>query len=826
MTTTVQPPAAPSRLLRAKLLAPLTSVRHRTYFVYVREPGSARLVPDARLRAIVVGADTLQLGDELVHQPAIGRTSVTWHQHTGQSVSSGVLFFAAGGLLCHGTITSGPPDATVRSEVFASAVPPSTYATKVTKQRQPVGTDPGSLPPDAWRAGPSLQLGYQLDPSTGFPDPVVRLAGQDFSQLVGLNVNDTDQLELGIAADSESSVICAVDPTLPLTAEAVFALSGKTFSGTVQATCADPSGTGAYLLTGEATSSLAVPRPRLVARPMAALAAAATPSLGELLSLVPDSSVADQSNALMVQCMKWSLGQADPGKGWLHDFWLQGPPALPPDRIALVKRDLSWYQDQFAVSYLSYGLNDLTGPASPDTHLDAAQAAKLSAYLSSGMGTSESYARQSSGLFQQAYQDAKPRLAAYVADGARWAAELLDYAGAGTPLLQMCNRIVATNDASSAGNITALLTMLDPSGAAAAAYQQRLLANLLVKASLQTTVQDEAWTMGWLPDLLEAFADRYAPPTPANVRSAADAGSTETEAGGEAVDVAKALRQAAEGFGGFTELAKALLQCYMQYKGLPLAKQGEAAAEAFEKAYPKYGTAAKILFIVSWGVGLLSVITALINFSDLSGTQRAGAITKVISLVNDGVEFGLKLFKPAPTVSDWVALQEFTAQPSSLNTVSSIGTGLAGEEFEEIALTETTALFDKSTGAVNPEGTTWVKVFSGAEKVVAWIGVAIAAVSTVLSFIDFINDIRKGHVPQAVLDGILTAANAAMTVSLVVGIALESLAATFAASVFAVIGLVITIIEMFLPEPKEPTPAESFMTKVAIPFVDALPVQA
>ena len=821
MTSTAPLPLT-TPALRRSLLAPRTTVRRRTYYVYVREPGADRFVPDPGLPVIVCQASTLQVGTDVVTDPDFGRTSVTWHQQAGSASTSGVLFFADDGLTCHGSVTLGPATADAAPvEVFASAVPPTTYATRVTRQRQAAGTDPASLPADAWGEGPQVELGYRIDPGTSFPRTLVRMAGQDVSDLVALNVDSDDRLVLSVDAGGESTVICETAPGLPLAEALTFALDGESFAGVVTATCADPAGSGSYLVTGAATTSVAVPAPT-APRELEALAVApAARSLAELLSLVPDASVGDQSNALLVQGMKWAIGQDGTGRGWLHDFWLQETPTLPQQRIDLVSTDLSWYQKQFSVAYLSYGLNGLTGPSAPATQLDADQAARLQDFLTRELATSMSYTRQKSGLYRQAYVDAKPRLTAYVADGATWAARLLAYAGSGPALSQMTNRIMATNDASAPGNITSLLTMLDPEGPSAGTYQERVLSNLLTKASLQTTVQDETWTMSWLPDLLEAFAEKFAP---AAAPARAAMASVSADDSDDAASVASAVREAADYFGNFTELAKQLVGCLISAKGQPLVRQSEDAAEAFARAYPNHAKAARVLFVIAWAGGLFSVIMAFVDFRKLSDTQKAAAINQTISLVNDAVEAGLKLFKPKPTIDDWVELDTFVSEPTSLESVSTLSENLLGEEWVSVALDETTPLFNAGTREVAVAGTAWTKIFTTAEKVVAWIGVAVAAVATVLSFIDFVRDIRDGHVTQAVLDGVLTAANAAMTVSLVLGIVLESVAAMFVASVFAIVGLIITIIELFLPQPKEPTPADRFMSDYAVPFVDSLPV--
>jgi hypothetical protein len=803
---------------RPRLRAPGSAVRLRPYFVYARPAEGDRMVPDPEIPVIVLADDRIQVGKQLILGVDYGRTTVSWSHMQSGWVSSGHLFFSADGVHCHGNVAIGPSAAeAVARPIFASALPPSAYGTLITTQRYPAGTDPASLPDSAWEAGLRVDLGYRLDPGTGFPQTYVGIDGRDLSDYVGLSVNANDDLVLQLEADSDAAVLCAVDSSLLLSQVITFSTFGEKFAGTVQATCADQAGVGAYLCQGSALSHRAAPHASEV---VAAMAGAAAPSLAELLSLVPDQSVSDSTNALLVENMKWAISRSDAEKAWLTDFFVEQPPVLPASRTDLIEKDLGWYQQQLSLGYLSYGLDGLTGPAEPAVHLDADQRARLKAFLETGLGQSTPFARQMEGLFQSAFLAAKPRLAAYLADGETWAATLLDYVGSDAALTNMSNRIAATNDATGASNITSLLQTLDPSGASAKTYQQRLIGNLLLSASLQTSVQDEDWTMQWLPDALMAFVEQYAP-GPAQPMAAAE-GPADDRA-----KVAANLKDAAEFFGSFTELAKEISKIFVRVKGLPLMRQGEEATAAFARKYPRFATAANVMFLIAWAGGVFSVIVAFVDWDELSPTEKAAAINKTISLTGDAAEAIVGLLKPKPTMNDYLELVDFTAREDTIERVGQIGRDLAGEdEFLARGIDETTALFDAESRTIAAEGTVWVKVLTGAEKVLGWLGVAVSAVATVLSFVDFVNDITKGDVSKAVLDGILTAANAAMTVALVLGIVLESTIAMIAASVFCVVGLVITIIEIFMPEPKTPTPADTFMAQSAVPFVNSLPAPA
>jgi hypothetical protein len=529
---------------------------------------------------------------------------------------------------------------------------------------------------------------------------------------------------------------------------------------------------------------------------------------------VPDESVADERNALLVESMKWAIGQSADERSWLGDLFEQQAPALSAAREELIEPDMSWYQQQLAPAYLTQGLDGLTGAGAPETHLDEAQRGKLANYLEHGLGQSPAYARQMQGLLETAHLAAKPRLALYTADGANWASQLLDYVSTGDELTITVNRIAAANDARAVGGLTALLQALDPSGASSATYQRRVLAGSLFSASLQTSIRDADWTMEWLPQALTAFVDRFG-------SAAAPPGG----APGDRTVVADAVQQAAGYFGSFTALASELTTLFVRSGGTSLITEAEDAADAFAREYPNLSDASRVMFVIAWVGGLFSVTMAFVGWDKLSGAEKARAVDDTVGLAGDAAETIVGLLEPKLQEDVYAELVELAARDRSLDVLFDIGQAAAGDDaFVARAVDELTPLFDAGSRTVLADGTLWAKVLAGADKVVAWLGVAVAAVATALSTLDFVNDIKAGNVTQAVLDGVLVAANAALTVALVLGIVLESAVAMIAASVFALAGLVVTIVELFLPAPTEPSPAERFMHDRGVPFVDGLPV--
>ncbi len=800
--------------------------------MYVPDAGG-QLRLDPKMPVIDITREVLRIGDHEVHDVDFGTNSISWAAAREGSFTSGQLVFAPDGVTCRGFVAFGPSAASASHQaVFASAVPPTSYRTQITRQRHPTGTDPASLPEDAWQPGVELDLGYTLNPATGFPESAVKLDSQDVAIYVSLAVTkDTDLLVLGVDATVERDVVCAVDPSLYTGLKATFSLFGDAFAGEVASTCADAQGSGTYLWRG--TALTAVPAEVLArlrapaaqaARPHRAAAVGDTPSIAELLSLVPDQRVNDTANAMLVENTRWAIAQDPRRASWNPDLFGVQPPALAADRQKLIGQSLDWYQKQFAVSYLTWGLNDVEGPAAPEVTLSSDQRQKLSGFLKRGLGESGDYAKQMHGLYGEAYLTAKRPLAKYL--GADWADKLLDAVGSGSLLNNAVGQIVVNHDAGQASGISALLQTLDPSGKAAATYQERLLSKLLLSYSLQTRVTDLDLAMSWLPDALQAFAETYGTKPNAALALAAAAGpraAGDQDGKPDKTQVADAVRDAAEHLGGWSELAKELAKLMILSKGRTLAQQGEDAAEAFATAYPRLAVAGRAVFFVAWVGGMFNVIVSFLGYEDLSPTEKASTIVDLVGLAGDAAEAAIGVLKRGEAMAAWRKLQGFISSEDAINDFGEVSRSLA-EDGEVIGqgARATGDLIDAEAGVLT-NGTRWDKVFAAAEKVVAAIGVLLALASTVLSTIDFIHDIMQGKpISKTVIDGLLVATNLAATVSLALDLVIGSTVFAMAASVFAIVGLVLAIIAMFLPEPKAETPATKFMKTYGIPYAEGL----
>lgn len=741
--------------------------------------------------------------------------TITWSLDGPGAPSGGHLFLGGddgGG--CVGMIAVGGGEP---RPLLGSPIPPTAYATEITVARQPAGTDPGSLPAEAWKPAAGLKLGYELEPGTGFPREITELDGQDVSESVSLTTTPADDLQLGLAL--EPDIACEADPNLLCALSVDFSTFGATFTGTVSVTCADRSGPGAYLFRGDASNPLlaeleaaalelstaTAPAERSVRE----LAAAGTGlSLAELLSLLPDSSVSAMAGEMLIENTRWALAQRDSEREWVPQLFGTQPPILSAARKALVAPEAGWYQDTFGPAYLTWTLDGLTGAGAPKVHLNDAQRAKLKGLLTAGLAKSTAYAKQSHGLTMEAYVTAKPRLALYLEDAASgWPNQLFAAISDPAALQMIANRIESDGNADAASAYATLLYALDRTGALAKRYEQLVLTRMLMVASLSSEVGDRELAMTWMPDVLAALANELeARPDP------------------EGQEIARALREAAEDLGDFTELAKAFADAYIQYRGKGIARQSEEAAEAFARAYPRLAQAGQAMFALAWAGGMLNVIIAFLDWDELDAEDRAKAINVTVGLVADAADRGIGVLQGMKTSQDFVELRQMTSEGKTLDRFAEAPELMDGENWATNGGKATARLFDDEAGTVVVAGTRWESILANAAKVVAWIGVAVAAAVAVFSTIDFIKDIASGApVSKTVLDGLLAAASIATAVTGALGLFYASTIAMFASSVFAVLGAVITLIEILVPEPPKPTPVDLFMREHGVPFAEALP---
>ena len=384
----------------------------------------------------------------------------------------------------------------------------------------------------------------------------------------------------------------------------------------------------------------------------------------------------------------------------------------------------------------------------------------------------------------------------------------------------LVNRAFDTHDVNASNHFAEMLTTLDPSGALAKEYQMRFLNRMLLQASMSSVVLDHDSAMVWMPQVIQRFIETNQP----RPRLAADAG----DQGTDAQQVADALQQWAGSVGGFGNAATAIITILIEAKGRSVADQSQKASDAFAQKFPNYAKAANFVFFAAWVGGIFQVLVTFIDKKPLSPTDIASGVNSCVDLVNRAVGGVADFFSGNFSLPKSYALNSAMSQEVELDTFRDSTESLSGSD-------EETAIFDGpqrtvyntfQNGEVVTAGTTWEKFLTTAPKVVAAIGLVTTAVSAIIATITFADDVKSGKpVSQQALDGITMTAGWGQAICLALGLFFFETFFAIAASVFAIIGIIIAIIELFKPAPPANQPVNDFMASTGVPFVNSLQPQ-
>jgi hypothetical protein len=766
-----------------------------------------------------------------------GHDRVSWHQQTRDRYTGGHLHFSRGGTELTGMIFTGTSvhDA-VPQHILGTTVLPVAYTTQITTQRYPAGTDPNTIPASGWEAGLQMATGYVQQVGSPTPSPVSFLDQQCIDTESTWSIDPTSQNTV-LSFTVDPDVICFIDPAFYLQASIEFSVYQPipTFAGTISSTCADQTGTGVYLWKGTAgpsvdlscssqaalglttlrTGDYAAPgrhQERPIAMPLTEadlLPADDVLSLTELMTLIPDDGATQMSQDMLVENMKWAMGQDSTETGWLAMVFGEVPPQLTPGRQQLVTQSLSWYQQSFAKAYLGWAITNYSGNGAPSTNLDAAQQLTLKEYLQTGMAQSSDFNTQQNGIYLQAYVATQPRLADYIADPTTdWATQLYDAVTTPAQIILAMNRIFGAAGTpgamSTVNNFATMLNALQPSGDLATQYVGYFQASSMIGNVYQTAPTSQTTFAEWLPDWLDAFLNYVA--TNQNVPDSAQLAAQQLQT---------FIQQ---NNGSLTQAAAALATFVMDANGSTVLGKANNAALAFAAEFPKLTALGNMLFFASWCTGGVMLGEAFMNWGQLTTEQRVETVTASVTM-------GMQALASAPDflqgiramgLKGWNQLTEFCASPPANDFYQRLQ--LNGDE-------AVAAGAENAADALAPESTSALATLcAGAKTLLGPISVIASGVFAVFSAIKFSNDLKSGAPTlQIAFDGVMMATQIASTVCLAVGLAIGSVVFAFAAAVFGIIGVVVAIVEMF--ELKPVSPLQAFMNDTVIPFVNGLPPQ-
>jgi hypothetical protein len=756
----------------------------------------------------------LTVAGRTVSHPRFERDTISWSEHGPGGYFGGVLHFLPNGLAFTGRIFAGASGEQAAAEIVAGAAPPTVFTTRVGKDG--AASNPPT-PPDAsgWEPGVKLTLGYKLPEGNGFPEPIIKLGEEDATQYVALTVDkDTPQhLVVTVVFDQSMAALgSAVFPDWPAKAEVKLAWDGASFSGWI---CPYDAKTGLpsaleHVWAGEGKTAA----PAALAVGQAAAAAVATSlSVSDLLTQAPIG--ADRfANNLLVQNLQWAIPD-----DWRTDFFGVAKPDLSgdPARVALINKSIDFYRSRLGPAYIGWSVNNVAGAGAPEHPLSAAEKRALEYYLHDGLAQDKDYNVQSQGIALEAFVDACPRLAQYIADTSHnWAQEAFDALTKPAFFTNTMLQIVATGQMALPNRYTSILNTLQPSGDLAAKYYRAILTRTLTHISDQLDLSNADAVGAWLPDVIEAFINEFIT-APANP----------TKAQLELQEQAEALRKAASMLGGIAGLGGRLTTIVVATNTGSLTGSAKAAAEEFAKQYPTLAKAGRSFLVMFWAGGVVSSVIGACSWSTLNTRQRIGLVTGIVN------QFA-KLVDAVPAMLDvgsWVGeagmkmiseVRGWFSTPTSLADLDALFADLDDTWYYTLCK-NIASMFDAAKGIVT-DGTLLARFFKFVPTMMKWLGALTAGVFAGLSIWQFVDDLKTGaSTLQIAFDGVIMATSVIVLVCAIAEIAVDLVFIPVLGAIAAIIGAIIAIIAIFVPQPKKKTPVDNFMDNTLRPFVDKLP---
>ncbi len=772
------------------------------YETQVWMPDVEQFRPHDAIKTVTLSAGKLYLDGVLILHPEFEQDLVKWSQRTDDSYTCGVLYFQFGGRVFSGVMRNGPTPEAAEDYEINGAVPPSTYTTQV------------QVPADGkshWKPGVTIELGFERNPN---PTPILKINGNPWPFYETVSTKNQD-LQIHIEFSSNLTPIAhTMDPLWPASGHLDLAMDGLSAIGSMNPydpTTEAPSASAyAWKGTLQAPSRLHNMKrtplvPRLVQEDDLRDSGDAL-SLIELMTISPDpSQVHKQSFSLLLENMKWDMNP-----DWLTDFFGETKPTLDSQMKALAKKGQSFYSDDFAPAYLGWGFANMSGKDAPATKLTDTQKNKLKYYLQDGLAKNKDYTEQSNGVYLRAYIDEAPRLQQYIDDGgAKWAENLYAYLMTTVQVNMMVNRVAGAGSHDLLNRFSTLLTALQPSGELASKYYQYIVLGTLTHISQSANLDNKSDIMEWLPAVIDQFIAKYivtpTNPTPAHLARQ---------------ELAKELQAAAKQVGTSLKLADAMANALVASQGVGVLEKGQSAASIFAEKFPKLAKAARFLNFAGISGGMFYVIVGFQNWKTLTTDQKISLIASTVSLTGSVVLAVPDVVKGASwTLNTVLKVQYKLLSAEALEEVQSIF-------YEDKTWLERAASslrnFIKNT--VEADESLFARFFSRFAKILKFLGPLVSGAFAVLSTIAFVKAIDSdAPITTDVLEGIIMASNILETFALALDLVLTTAVFAFAAAILAVVGLVVQLIEAFLPKKNPPSPVETFTKDTLVPFVDKLP---
>jgi hypothetical protein len=764
--------------------------------------------PEAHTITLVEGS--IVVDGRHVQNPRFQYDTVSWSEKTSAFASSGCLHAVAGGTQLAGVITYGKDEHSAVPAFVTLALADLVFQTQVC----PIAE---ASKPAVWADGPPLRLGTAF--VRGRLSPTAKLNG------VSVNV-----AALRPAPNTSNAVVdVAIKPNqdgpgqpfenppwpVPYKSKIVLGLDGRSFDGTMVEFEHGPS----ILWRGAAPEAPPALHAKATRSPETAVALDL--SLTDLVS-VSTTAGPEIARTLFDDFTKY--GMADEWREQLFGF---AKPALDGETSALYNRYPQLFTDHVSDAAILRQLATMdSNHGGPSTPISAAEQRKLDYFFDDCIMNVPGYYEVSDHITQIAWVRASPhqRLRDYTSSPVTpsWGQQLYDSLTSNDALTAAAFTYIGSDyDLTPINRNTDLLLALSPDrdhslptkdgddkGAPctlASLYHLKVLAAIGPQASPLVQMQNDTaavqdyadWIASWFQKMLTDLANRVEDPNNPDIPPATQAAMRQA---------LNELQELARTPDGMRSLALEIASSVQQARGTRSNPGGFLGRAQNALANSKIAQGLKKLVLTaSVGYSMQQVIVAFNNWSSLSDKQKAQTIIMTSELPFDmlGVAADLELPEAFSKLMSWLGRSGArVAVERSL---------VLDVEAEQNVFSRLVGWLGDALGTEGSEGASFIARFFGKDSgLMKGFGVLAAAAACGFAAYQIYED-KDGSDTTKALDALQLVANATMLAGAIVTMVAAESAWAVLGPVGAVVGVVLMIVAILLPQPKPESPADKYM---------------
>ncbi|KAJ8259399.1 hypothetical protein GJAV_G00168830 [Gymnothorax javanicus] len=525
----------------SKMVA-INELRRRTFVTRVytgADPIPETDHPDAP--KITLDGSHLDVNSIIVPDPEyhLDSSTITWKYDVPGMFWAGKLHLSHDGNIVTGHIVAGKHHSEAKITTFVGYIKPTTYLTKV---KDPTGSV---------QDGPSVTIGYKMDPHSQFPTQVFQIGGIDYDD-VEIHPGESSSTIFKLRASDKTIEYAEADPeSFPVSMEFTMRFDALHFEGTfeklVSVTEEGKPITEQLQWTGDAdlTKQTAFSAPALhltklesgkpresstcfepyVHPSVTHLSATATKNPLSVLELFSMSQspegVQELANKLLIRNMTYCLKDE-----WRENLLGEQKPLIskgdPGTKALDIPGATEFYGYDFAMGYFGNAFYQHPPPGS-STKISEDDGYKLKYYLAKGLSKGKHYNEQTHSLYLDAFLLKEPRLEDYIADQKTretrnpddkdyWAKKLYDVLVSDEQINIQVSRFIhdgKLNPIEIYKTYATVLNLLQPSGEFAGKVMEKIISALLQHLGVKSKHGNREMMMTWLPDMIEAYIKEF-----------------------------------------------------------------------------------------------------------------------------------------------------------------------------------------------------------------------------------------------------------------------------------------------------------------------------